>query len=161
MDPSVSSFRCGASAGRSAGPVLPGSISGGVNTVLAIGCFASERVGHNPNCSSQKSCAILHICVRSYLRSAPDLPSASFPAATSAPRLQKNILQTFTSLRLSLDVVHTSNVSPVFSSSSLSPATIRVWRKLHFCYQEPPQEPKRNECRKHCRKRNLNPSLKR
>src|ERR1700677_2318232 len=46
MDPSVSSFKLGASAGRSVGPDFPGSISGGgVNTVLSIGCFASGAVG--------------------------------------------------------------------------------------------------------------------
>jgi hypothetical protein len=28
-----------------------------------------------------------------------------------------------------------------------TPATIRVWRKLHFCYQDT-----RNECRKHPQK---------
>jgi hypothetical protein len=45
IDPSVSSFRCGASAGRNVGDCLSGSTwGGGVNNEFAISCFASVEL---------------------------------------------------------------------------------------------------------------------
>src|SRR5260370_4183347 len=69
-----------------------------------------------------------------------------------------DILQTFTP-KCSLLWTHIPHecLLPAFCSPA-TPSTIRVWRKLHFCYQD-----MRNECPKHPREtpRTKNPLPKR
>src|ERR1700730_18184443 len=63
IDPSVSSFRCGASAGRSTGPCFSGSLSdGGVKNLLDISCLVSMAEPGLPTIPLSKIVRPLYIC---------------------------------------------------------------------------------------------------
>ena len=125
IDPSVSSFRCGASAGRNVGPVLPGSISGGVANVFAISWFASVESAAACSTCLEKSCATLSSTSPVFRRFHSLLRHTA--------RGSTNILQTF-ACRCS---VHWTHLTPGMSLRRYvrhlaAPSTIRVWRNLHL-----------------------------
>src|SRR5271170_7635718 len=97
IDPSVSSFMCGASAGRNVGDFFSGSPSGdGGKNVLAISCLVSVAVAVATNHPLSKIVPCLYIC-----QYVPDL-SPVFSFYLKQFLAPQNILQTFTVLRLYL-----------------------------------------------------------
>jgi hypothetical protein len=152
IDPSVSSFKCGASAGRNVGPDLPGSIPGGVNTVLAIKCFASERSAASPAYPSR---IVRHFF--SYFNNIPGLPPVCLLPRHTALSFQKTFYKQSPSCAQTVGrTCHRERLirfHPRYLRHHSTPDTIEVWRKLHFC----DHEAKRNECRTHPRR---NPNQK-